>query len=132
MGPAEITLKVEDIEASTDGMFINTMPSSPQSLQPGFYSSFLLDGEKDDIEYLVQVKVTFESGQVKEFDVSKFHKVEVPPSENDGVEGVHVKKETLNIVYDYDKYGDVASIEVKIELHNTLSSCSDATMTHMR
>ena len=111
--PAEISINVENIEASTDETFKDAMPSSPQHLQPAFYPSSVLDGENDNIEYMVQIKVTFVSGEVKVFHFSKFDVVSVPPSENDGVDSVHVKKDTINIVYDYDEYGDVASIEVR-------------------
>ena len=108
-----ISSTVEGIEASSNEIFNDIMSSSPQHLKPGFYASSLLDGERDDIEYMVHVKVKFFTGEVKKMYFSKFDVVSVPPSDRDGVDNVHVKRDTINIVYDYDKYGDVASIEVR-------------------
>jgi len=110
--PAEISLDVNDIETSSNEIF--TDKTSSQHLKPSFYASSLLDGETYDIEDMLQVKVTFVSEEVKDFYVSRFDVVDVPPSEeNDSVPDVHVKRDTINIVYDYDEHGDVDFVEVR-------------------
>lgn len=109
--PAEISLDVNDIETSSNEVFTET--TSSHHLKPSFYASSLLDGE-NDIEDMLQVKVTFVSGEVKDFYVSSFDVVDVPLSEeNESVPDVHVKKDTINIVYDYDEHGDVDFVEVR-------------------